>query len=693
MAFLDHGPYQQTRGCRLLLYLLMLLVSLFISVSGIPGPGTNFTFGTGVNSLDEWILAEDAQYNRTTQSILLTANSTRTQGQFACGMFFYHEKVAIRETSFSTTFTFTIRTPYDSWGDGFAFTFREDAVTAGSAGEYLCLLSSKTDANPENHVFAVEFDTFKNDYDPSNNHIGVDVHAIDSVSTYNLCGGVVENCTYLVNHGEFTAWIDYDSPKQLLEVRFSNGSSMGPQGIHKPATAVIVQNIDLSSVVSDEMYVGFVGGTGLKFEIHEILSWSFNSSFAPGGKRGDRNTNKKLALGLSIPLAAVALCSIVACAVILHRLLKQSAAFRALEQELVRQQVQACLYSYNDIKAATRDFHLSNKLGEGGFGIVYKGTLADGTRIAAKRLLRSRHAEGFLNEVVLITGIRHRNLVKLRGCCIKDKQQILVYEYVENKNLAEALWGPGNNYILDWSTRFKICEGIARGLAYLHEDSQPRIIHRDIKATNILLDKEWKAKIADFGLARLFPDEQSHLSTMHIAGTMGYMAPEYATRGQLTDKADVYSFGVLMFEVISGRKNIDFTAAPPERVYLLEWAWNCYEENCLFDLLDVRLSLDHVPLPEVHRALMVAIFCIQPSPSRRPSMSSVLAMLLGEAKLEAVMRLPHISTSEHARLLAEVDLSSPFSTPPNKGLLRLRSVPESTPGSSNVLDISDLEAR
>lgn len=349
--------------------LATLVLSLFIvstiSVSGIQALGTNFTFRGGFNSSQDLILVDDAYRNSTTQSILLTANSTLTQSPFACGMFFYHEKVAIRESSFSTTFTFTIRSPYTSWGDGFAFTFREDATTAGSAGEYLCLLSSKMDANPNNHVFAVEFDTFKNDYDPSNNHIGVDLHAITSEATYNLCGAV-DNCTYLVNQGEFTAWIDYDSPKQLLEVRFQNGSSQ------KPATAIITESIDLSSVVTEEMFVGFVGATGLKFETHEIMSWSFNSSFAPGGHRGGSSASKKLALGLSISFAAMAVFTFVACGVLLRRLLKQSAAFRALEQEFARQQVQPCLYSYNDIKSATRDFHFSNKLGEGGFGIVYK---------------------------------------------------------------------------------------------------------------------------------------------------------------------------------------------------------------------------------------------------------------------------------------------------------------------------------
>ncbi|CAK9250828.1 unnamed protein product, partial [Sphagnum jensenii] len=186
-----------------------------------------------------------------------------------------------------------------------------------------------------------------------------------------------------------------------------------------------------------------------------------------------------------------------------------------------RQQVQPTLYSYNVLRVATKDFHPRNKLGQGGFGVVYKGILSDGTTVAVKHLTKSQQGvDDFLNEVILITSVRHRNLVKLKGCCVHGTQRFLVFEYMENSNLAEALWDQQGQQtlLLDWPKRLNICVGVARGLAYLHEDSHPRIIHRDIKATNILLDKNMNAKIADFGLARLLPDDQSHISTQ-IAGT------------------------------------------------------------------------------------------------------------------------------------------------------------------------------
>ncbi|KAH9571956.1 hypothetical protein CY35_02G120700 [Sphagnum magellanicum] len=263
-------------------------------------------------------------------------------------------------------------------------------------------------------------------------------------------------------------------------------------------------------------------------------------------------------------------------------------AFREIQKEFAKQQVQPILYSYNVLKLATNDFHPSNKLGEGGFGVVYKGILLDGTNVAVKLLNKShQQISEFLNEIVLMTGVRHKNLVKVKGCSLHGTQRLIVFEFVENKNLAEALWDRHikNVLFLDWTMRFNICVGIACGLIYLHEFLQPRIIHRDIKASNILLDKDLNPKIADFGLARLFPEDISHLSTAHIVGTMGYLSPEYATLGKLTEKVDVFSYGVLILEIVSGRKNIDLSLET-NKIYLLEWAHSLHEQDKLFDLID-----------------------------------------------------------------------------------------------------------
>ncbi|XP_077225742.1 cold-responsive protein kinase 1-like isoform X2 [Tasmannia lanceolata] len=215
------------------------------------------------------------------------------------------------------------------------------------------------------------------------------------------------------------------------------------------------------------------------------------------------------------------------------------------------------LFSYNELSSATKNFHASNRIGRGGFGTVYKGTLQNGTQVAVK-LLSTESNQGindFLTEIDIITNVRHPNLVELIGCCFQGDNRALVYEYVENGSLHRALLGSKSKMIiLDWDRRSNICMGTANGLAFLHEELDPHIVHRDIKASNILLDKNLAPKIGDFGLAKLFPDNVTHLST-RIAGTLGYLAPEYALRGQLTTKADIYSFGVLLLEIVSGRSS------------------------------------------------------------------------------------------------------------------------------------------
>ncbi|XP_057726273.1 probable leucine-rich repeat receptor-like serine/threonine-protein kinase At3g14840 [Arachis stenosperma] len=226
-------------------------------------------------------------------------------------------------------------------------------------------------------------------------------------------------------------------------------------------------------------------------------------------------------------------------------------------KELNNLELQTGMFSIRQIKTATNNFDIVNKIGEGGFGSVYKGELPNGTKIAVKQL-SSKSKQGnreFLNEIGMISALQHSCLVKLYGCCVEGDQLFLVYEYMQNNSLAHALFGREENQIkLDWQTRHKICVGIARGLAYLHEESRVKVVHRDIKATNILLDKDLHPKISDFGLAKLDEGDNTHIST-RIAGTFGYMAPEYAMHGQLTDKADVYSFGIVALEIVSGRNN------------------------------------------------------------------------------------------------------------------------------------------
>eukprot|EP00253_Pinus_taeda_P005221 PITA_05221 len=287
------------------------------------------------------------------------------------------------------------------------------------------------------------------------------------------------------------------------------------------------------------------------------------------------------------------------------------------------------IFKYSILKEATSNFKAENKLGEGGFGSVYKGILSDGREVAVKRLkIGSRQGDvEFFNEANLISRVQHRNLVKLIGCSIESSERLLVYEYLQNSSLDRIIFDKTKRHLLDWRARYEIIVGTARGLAYLHEESEIRIIHRDIKASNVLLDNKNRPKIADFGLAKLFAEDESHVST-RVAGTLGYMAPEYALRGQLTEKADVFSFGVLLLEIISGRKN---HVAGEEMEFLIERAWRLYDTGNPLALMDPTLEGSYSS-EEGIRVIKIGLLCTQTAAALRPSMSRVVSMLTSEGE-------------------------------------------------------------
>lgn len=294
------------------------------------------------------------------------------------------------------------------------------------------------------------------------------------------------------------------------------------------------------------------------------------------------------------------------------------------------------LFTYKELKVATRDFRPECKIGEGGFGSVYKGRLRDG-RIAAIKVLAEDSTQGvkeFLTELSVISNLDHENLVKLYGCCLEGKNRILLFNYLENDCLQKTLLDPGYNNNIDftWEIRRNICLGIARGLAYLHEEITPCIIHRDIKASNILLDADLNPKISDFGFAKLLPANKSHVST-RVAGTIGYLAPEYASRGQLTKKSDVYSFGILLMEIVSGRCNTN-NKLPPGLRLLLERAWELYERDSLMEIVDSSLENDPEHVNQACKFLKIGLICTQNSIKNRPSMTTVVKMLMGKRDVD-----------------------------------------------------------
>ncbi|OIV94505.1 hypothetical protein TanjilG_25567 [Lupinus angustifolius] len=308
-------------------------------------------------------------------------------------------------------------------------------------------------------------------------------------------------------------------------------------------------------------------------------------------------------------------------------------------------------FKYSTLDKATGSFDETNKLGQGGFGTVYKGVLADGREIAIKRLyFNNRHrAADFYNEVNIISSVEHKNLVRLLGCSCSGPESLLVYEFLPNRSLDRFIFDKNKGRELNWEKRYEIIIGTAEGLVYLHENSKVRIIHRDIKASNILLDAKFRAKIADFGLARSLQEDKTHISTA-IAGTLGYLAPEYLAHGQLTEKADIYSFGVVLLEIVTGRQN-NRSKTSEYTDSLVTVTWKHFQSGTAEQLLDPNLGLhddDHSGnvKNEILRVVHIGLLCTQEIPSLRPSISKALHMLTKrEENLPAPSNPPFLDES------------------------------------------------
>ncbi|KAK1421234.1 hypothetical protein QVD17_23419 [Tagetes erecta] len=283
-------------------------------------------------------------------------------------------------------------------------------------------------------------------------------------------------------------------------------------------------------------------------------------------------------------------------------------------------------YSLAQILKSTDDFSNENKLGEGGFGSVYMGVLDDGREIAVKRLSKTSRqgVNEFKNELRFIAKLQHRNLIKLLGYCNEGDESMLIYECMPNKSLDLFIFDKRRSLTLDWSTRFHIIHGIARGILYLHQDSRFKIVHRDLKASNILLDRDMNPKISDFGLARMFRDHENEANTSRVVGTLGYISPEYAVDGIFSEKSDVFSFGVLVLEIISGKKNRG-SSVKKDSDSLLAHAWRLFEEDMAVELLSPHMRESSVD-SKVLRSIHIGLLCVQHYAKDRPSMASVVLM-------------------------------------------------------------------
>ncbi|XP_038721758.1 L-type lectin-domain containing receptor kinase IX.1-like [Tripterygium wilfordii] len=534
---------------------------------------------------------------------------------------------------FTTRFTFSIDTQgRPAYGAGLAFFLAPVGfpIPVNSIGGLLGLYNTTTTGSSRNQIVHVEFDTYSNsDWDPPYEHVGINKNSISSAVT------TPWNVTF---HGDDNAdvWIRYNSTTKNLSVSWTYQKTNTP--LENSSLSHIV---DLREILPEWVTIGFTAATGQLIERHTLLSWEFSSSLDMEEESNGTNANSLfLLVGLPVAVSVFFFGAIVAFGVCRRKKLQKKKRKRIAERltlasinEDLEREAGPRRFSYEELVSATNNFSNDKKLGEGGFGSVYKGYLIDiDVPVAVKKISRgSRQGKKeYVTEVRVISRLRHRNLVKLVGWCHDRGEFLLVYEFMPNGSLDMHLFSKRSYTPLNWNLRYKIVLGIASGLLYLHEEWEQCVVHRDIKSSNIMLDSSFNVKLGDFGLARLMDHERGPLTT-GLAGTLGYLAPEYISTRRPSKESDVYSFGVVALEIVTGRK----TSEPPEEnneICLVEWVWNLYGNENLLSGVDQRLNSDF-DMNQVQCLMIVGLWCAHPDHSCRPSIRQAIQVLKFEANI------------------------------------------------------------
>ncbi|KAJ3669319.1 hypothetical protein LUZ60_011269 [Juncus effusus] len=505
--------------------------------------------------------------------------------------------------------------------------------------QHLGLLNSFDNGNLSNHLIAVELDTVKtiefNDVD--DNHVGIDVNnLISSNSTpagyYNKTGSFVD--LKLISGDLMQVWINYYGGEMRLEVRIA------PVKMPKPAFPIVSSIVNFSDVVLDEMYVGFSASTGAGSGLHCVLGWSFSlngnapslnlSSLPSIPQKNSQNPNGKSSV---VPIVTLSLIGVILVLIAIPSYLfylRRRKKFAEIKEEWELEYGPHRI-PYRDLYNATKGFNESNLIGSGGFGRVYKGTLSrTKTEVAVKRIsyYSKQGLREFVSEIVSLSRLRHRNLVQLLGYCRRQEELLLVYDFMENGSLERFLFKK-NKPSLGWNERFKVIKDVATGLLYLHEGWDQVVIHRDIKASNVLLDSNHNAKLSDFGLAKLY-DHGENPQTTHIVGTLGYIAPEISRTGKPTTCSDVFAFGIFLLEVTCARRPMDFTTEDVPG--LIESVLDCWKKSSIIKVVDPKLegSFDE---KEAALVLKLGLLCSHPEPTTRPSIRQVVQILVGNEQM------------------------------------------------------------
>ncbi|KAG2683768.1 hypothetical protein I3760_10G048800 [Carya illinoinensis] len=629
----------------ILIFLLLLIFMFFRSISAV-----DFTFN-GFKSSDMLLYGF-----ATVESRVLTLTNRTT---YTIGRALYPQKIPAKKPNssyvypFSTSFIFSMA-PYKNTlpGHGIVFLFVPfTGITGASSAQHLGLFNFTTNGNSEDHIFGVEFDVFQNQEfdDINNNHVGIDVDSLKSIQAHdagywpdNQRGNNVSDIhdaksfeELKLNNGEnYQVWIDYSD--SLINV------TMAPAGMKRPLRPLLNVSLNLSEMFEDEMYVGFTSATGALMESHKILAWSFsNSNFLLSEElittdlpsfvlpKGPIFRSKGFIAGMTVGgFIVILLCALftVSCIKRERRKARERAEMEEWELEYWPHRI-----AYQEIETATEGFAEENVIGTGGNGKVYKGVLVGGAEIAVKCI--SHENDGmreFLAEISSLGRLKHRSLVGLRGWCKREKGSfLLIYDYMENGSLDKWVFECGENKMLSCEDRIRILKDVASAVLYLHEGWESKVLHRDIKASNVLLDKDMNGRLGDFGLARMHGHGQVPTTT-RVVGTVGYLAPEVIKSGRASTQTDVFGFGALILEVMCGRRPIE-EGKPP----LVDWAWQLMVQGQLLNALDERLrATGGFDEQEFDRVLHLGLLCVYPDPSSRPTMRQVVKVLEGNNEVD-----------------------------------------------------------
>ncbi|GLT92583.1 hypothetical protein SLE2022_104140 [Rubroshorea leprosula] len=571
----------------------------------------------------------------TFNGLLKLTNDTKQQKGHA----FYSSPVKFKSSSngnafsFSTTFVFAIVPEYPTLsGHGIAFVISPTRdLSGGLASQFLGLFNEGNNGNSSNHVVAVELDTIQNkeQNDIDDNHVGIDVNGLKSKVSHGA-GYYVNGPDQFSNLTLFSGrpilvWVEYDSLEQRMNV------TLAPINVPKPKAPLLSLPIDLSPLVTDIVYVGFSSSTGSVLTSHYILGWSFMingkaqeldiSQLPKLPRRGPKQTTKFWTIGM--PLISLTLVFATGSGMVYFIRRKRKFADEVEDWEL---EYGPQRFKYKDLYVATKGFKDKGLLGTGGFGRVYKGVLPTTKLEVAVKRVSHESRQGmreFVAEIVSIGRLRHRNLVQLLGYCRRKTELLLVYDYMPNGSLDKYLYDQPM-VTLNWGQRFRVIKGVASGLFYLHEEWEQVVVHRDIKASNVLLDGELNGRLGDFGLARLY-DHGKDPQTTHVVGTLGYLAPEHTRTGKATTNTDVFSFGAFLLEVACGRRPIE-QRAESENVILVDLVYSFWLRGEILEVRDPKLGTDFVA-EEVELVLNLGLLCSSSDPRFRPSMRQVVQYL------------------------------------------------------------------